>query len=1176
MKATPEGSNTASKKPTLFIDKNDRRLNKQNIGKTLARSNAEVSFVDLSGLGGIAGANLRANSGLPAADTPGTGTGGAGSGGGAGTVGQGNAPLQVANLSAQYVGDSIQASFTFDTTDAANLYFSSFIVQVYNPGTSTYIPLQTFSSEVLSKTSSSQTLNINPSQLSYTGLSNLTVFTKIEIATFAAQYTNGYVESNTFSYTCDLPAPVITVAHSVASYTVTITNFSTLSAIADFSSVAIQEFVSGDTLTQVQAEDTAGTSTWNLAGPQTTTNIETFLAADGNHRWVRAYAYTKSGGKSPVSNYVDVTPDALNPSNLTAPNNVTSATAAFSGHDVVITFTQASTNPGSNINVKLVPVINGTPSSSIYQIFTQTLVNGATTYTIPQSQLTGRFGQEYVSFQAHVYTSSQQNVPSNGTIDIGTFSQTNNLSGFTPQASIINAVSGYGVNFSLGTSGADYGEIYQFYQNPTFMTSTSNPPDYMDAAYQGGTGTSTLVVNNLTYEGGSMSIPSATDPTQYFGYQITGNGITSDSNVFVSAITYNSGTQQYSLSLSYYNASGTLTPYVVSSASGSYHLQCLVYSGSGPASVYNTLYVKPLYVVVAYYTYGGFRTNNSYPTYTYTATPINPAQSLIQNAVQVGGTAGAIYVGSSASTGARIVLGVDSYYNTSNSYSGIFAYDGSATTNTAPTTSIISNAGSYGYTFKTTNALIANWAIGTVTQNSNTINVIQNTLSSGSTYTGLSQNGTYAFWAGSLASGGDTNQFAVKPDGTIYAKNIIITGGSINVGAGAFSVDSSGALIAGNANITGSLNVSLPSTFNSNINMTSSGIFSAFGTLADGTTTATQTAGSSVQIRGGGFTDTLGRSISGGLFAYDTGTGVGTNHNITTWIVAKPIPFTLNGRTTGFTFQTNAALFGSSEGTGWIVQDSTIQSGNGRITLNASSNTITVGANGNSNYGVVLSAAASADQGTGGTPTGYAISAGLISGTPNFSVDHTGTLTATGATISGTLKSASRTSTTDTTHTGYVFNSSDGSFIAGSTTSYIQYNGSTNPINIIANASRVLTTSPNTVSSGTTSTGADTAYAGPSLIQVSPSGVYITGLPIQGNMTLDYSTWDYNFNNVDNTRGYLNIKGLGPVPRQRALVEDPTTGVAKVGFAIYYQDLNVSTSVPNQNSGAVGDLWVSY
>jgi len=1146
MQSTPKSDNAAPKKPTLFIPAGDPRLKTPlALANAFSKSNAEIQTlnnfnlqsISLSALSSSASASIN----LPSSP-------GSGNSGGGGNVTQANAPLQVTNLTANYSGDNIVTTFTFDTTDLANYYFSSFIIQVYNPNTSSWIPLQTFSPESLNKSSSSQSLTINPSQLSYTGLSNLTIFTQIEIATFAAQFTNGYVQSNTFSYVCDLPAPVITVSHSVASYTVTITNFATLQTYSDFYDVIIQEFISNDTLSQVQAEDTAKTSIWNQAGPYTITNTETILAADGNHRWVRAYAQSKSGGQSPASNYVDVTPDALNPSNLTAPNNVTSATAAWSGNNVVITFAQASSNPGSNVNVSLVPVINGNASTTIFGVFTKPLVSGATTFTINQQQLLGYFGQYYISFQAHVYTTSQQNVPSTTTIDIATFSQTNTLAGVTPTASIVNTVDGYGVNFSLGTTGADYGEVYQFYQNPTFLISVLDPPDYIDATYVSGSGTSTLVVNNLTYEGGGMSIPSATDPTQYFGYQITGSNLPSSANVFVSAITYNSGTQQYSLSLSYYNSSGTLTPYFLSSATGNYHMQSLVYSGVGPASVYNTLYTNSLYIVVAYYTYGGFRTNNSYPTYSYIANPINPAQSVISNSVQIG-SGGAIYVGASATTGSRIVLGPSGNKGPdgSSAYSGIFAFDYGSASSTAASTAIITNPGASGYTFETTNAKIADWVIGSSS--------IQNTLNSASNYVGMSATGTYSFWAGSSTSGGDAlANFSVTPQGAVVARKISIYGTGISTdtlisaGSGTFTVKGDGSVTASNATITGTLNVSLPSTFDSNINMTSNGIFSAFGTLADGTTAATQTTGSSVQIRGGGFTDQLSRSIYGGLFAYDT------SHNITTWIVSKPIPFTLNGRTTGFTFQTNAALLGTSEGTGWIVQDSTIQSGNGKITLDASAKTINVLAGDNNGYGVTLSAAATAAGGTGGIPTGYAIQAGLT-GNPNFTVDHKGTLTATGAIINGVLKSsASATGSTTSSLPGYYFNNADGSFILGEANTYIQYAGSGNPI-------YMTTTIPSGYYVG--SDGNYHSQPQTQTLSLSQSGLHINGLSVYGDDTRlssissSYSPFTRVIQYAPQNQTYGNTQMIG--------------GDAVTGFAVYYGN---HSPVGSTGTGFSGDFWV--
>lgn len=1152
MKATPEGSNKASKKPTLFIDVNDPRLKRTNAGITYARSNAEINPVNLSAvpLSALSSATLAGNNLNSLNQVTGTDSSLGVIATNNGQFTQANAPLQVTGLTASYVGDTIVVNFTFDLSDSSNASFTHILFKVYSSVTNTYLSLvSSFSKDLLSTSGSSQTIKLTPYFLSETGVGNTTVFTKVELATFASIYTNGYVESNTFGYTCDLPAPVITASHSTGAYTIAITNLATLKGYADFGDVIIQEYITDNTLTQVQAADTAGTSTWNQVAPATKITPVNVVALDGAHRWIRAYSESTSGGRSPASTYVDVTPDPINPTNLTPPNNFTTANVSFSNNDIAVTWTMPTDHAGTSVRIKLVPVINGTPSSSLYGYFYTPIATGQTSYTIKASNLLGIFGEYYTSYQAHVDALSDQGVPSSTVLDISTFSQTNTLAGFTPQASIINAVSGYGVNFSLGTSGADYGEIYQFYQNPTFLTSTSNPPDYMDASYQSGTGTSTLVVNNLTYEGGDTPLPSATDPTQYFGYQITGNGITTDSNVFVSAITYNSGTQQYSLSLSYYNSSGTLTSYVVSSASGSYHLQCLVYSGNGPASIYNTLYVKPLYVVVAYYTYGGFRTNNSYPTYAYTATPINPAQSLISNSVQIG-SGGAIYVGGSKDTGSRIVLGPSGNKGPdgTSAYSGIFAFDYGSTSSSAASTAIITNPGASSYTFETTNALIANWAI--------TTNNIQNLGSSG-TYVGLSSNpsANYAIWAGAGTSGGDsTSKFTVTPGGAVVARSISIYGnGTDNTtlaigGSGSsapFTVDAQGNMKASAATITGDITAQ-SGNFTGNVNLTDTGILGAYSSGA------TQTAGARVMFR------------STGIYAYDSSS---------TSITPPSTAIFSNALAGGTTFISSQAVFGKSQSTGWTItgSDTATTISSQKITLSSNTETITVLAADSNQNGVIISGATY-------TGSGYAIQSGSLS-SPNFTVTHGGTLTAVGATITGILKSSTSASGANTNSLpGYYLDSSSGAFIMGSASSYIQYQGS-GSINIIGSTTSY--TYLDTVYSGYSGDGAgiraNTYGAGSKIILNNANrGVNLYGMPIQGNYN---SSGYYHTYANENNPGYF---GLGALGRQRMLVEDPYDGMVRLGMGIYYQDSSsggvsgTHTSAPTYTSGYVGDLWVVF
>lgn len=91
------------------------------------------------------------------------------------------------------------------------------------------------------------------------------------------------------------------------------------------------------------------------------------------------------------------------------------------------------------------------------------------------------------------------------------------------------------------------------------------------------------------------------------------------------------------------------------------------------------------------------------------------------------------------------------------------------------------------------------------------------------TYTGISSSGTYAIWAGSPVSAGNSSaKFSVTPAGAVIAQDITITGGSLTVGASSIAA-STGKLISTDAEITGKI------TANSgkigNINIDSGGLY---------------------------------------------------------------------------------------------------------------------------------------------------------------------------------------------------------------------------------------------------------------------------------------------------------------------------------------------------------------
>ena len=112
-----------------------------------------------------------------------------------------------------------------------------------------------------------------------------------------------------------------------------------------------------------------------------------------------------------------------------------------------------------------------------------------------------------------------------------------------------------------------------------------------------------------------------------------------------------------------------------------------------------------------------------------------------------------------------------------------------------------------------------------------------------------------------------------------------------------------------------------------------------------------------------------------------------------------------------------------------------------------------------------------------------------------------------------------------------------------------------------------------TLSSGNTSNTPTeiSAYGGGSKIVINGSKVSITGIPRAGTFDMgDYRSNPY----------YRGASPLGYPPRQRMVIEDPVSGEAQLGMAVYYLDLtkvNVTlTSGPADSMGVQGDLAVMF
>lgn len=204
----------------------------------------------------------------------------------------------------------------------------------------------------------------------------------------------------------------------------------------------------------------------------------------------------------------------------------------------------------------------------------------------------------------------------------------------------------------------------------------------------------------------------------------------------------------------------------------------LVYSGSSPGIVIDSTYTIK-YVKIKYFKTDGATSSISAEQ---SVTPADPGMlSLIDNEVKIS-TTGSILAGDSATSGGRGIF----------NKTGIYFYD----TGGNATSQLMANASSGSPTFITTSAKIADWLVYS--------SRIENTLHAGTTqYTGLSPSGTYAFWAGSTVSGGNSQaNFSVTPAGAVIAKDITITGGSLTVGASSIAA-STGKLTSTDAEITG-------------------------------------------------------------------------------------------------------------------------------------------------------------------------------------------------------------------------------------------------------------------------------------------------------------------------------------------------------------------------------------
>ena len=649
-------------------------------------------------------------------------------------------PSSIANLAAAWSGSDLSITFDFDPSVQSNQFVSAFNIILTPSGGRAY-------------TVNNANINLSTTHQSYvfTGTANQhyfgfpqTSFSSISVQAIDAFGNAGDIATITGpAYNSGLPVPTITVSPITNGYTVSYTTPSQ----PNFNYISIEEYIS--------ASATEPTGVTYRQVYLDTVNPAVITTSDVQQRWVKARFTDKIGTYTAYSAASVVTPAPIQIVNTTPPTDLTAASAAWSGSDIIISYTKPAANAGVRFIVTLTAPNNATGT---FYFFPDGTNNLNQTYKITKANLYAQFGAYYSSFTGTIVSASSVDNRSNG-ISFNVPARVNGLANITPVFTALAVSDGYTVSFNLPSS-ATYAEIYQ--KATDWGTSPANPPDNMTATYVSGgaSGSKTLTVSSATDNDGNTNVPIPV------GYFVLGPGI--QDNTYVVSVSGNQVTLNNSLTQ---QASGTYTFYV------------LVYSGGSPANVYSNFY-SPTYLLVRYYDdFGGYSLNSAQQI----VTPLNPGNlSLIQNPVAFS-TDGSILAGASPTTGPRVLI----------NKTGIYAYDN----NGNPTTTLYGDGtGSNNITLYTQKAQIADWLVGSST--------IQNDLHiSGNNYTGLSASGPYAFWAGADTSGNyDGNaKFSVTPAGVVNASNLNIYGGTINVGGGNFTVDSNGAMKATGADINGKI-----------------------------------------------------------------------------------------------------------------------------------------------------------------------------------------------------------------------------------------------------------------------------------------------------------------------------------------------------------------------------------
>lgn len=1076
-------------------------------------------------------------------------------------------------------GEDLVVEFDWDYSNELNQTISQFILEVTADGITRRTPINTF---LPNKTQNAQTLTLTKSLNRLTfGIFRTSITSVCVISADPFNNVSQSVCAATVpAYVLNLSTPVISITAISNGYSVGYT----IPTQSSFDAIDIWEIEnSGSTAPAIVYAADGVTPTNYKRTYFSNLSPANVITENYNKRWVIARFSSSGGSFTSFCLALATTPTSPVSVDLTPPNEVVSASAAWSGDNIVVSYQLPSSDPGIRVEIVL------TSTNSLVGYFYRFPVGSGTnqTATITKRDLLEQFGQHYSSY-AGVLKSIDSSDNRTGGVSFTVATRANPLTGIIPTFSLTPLTNGYSVfaNNYASTTGVTYMEVYAKHTawttNPTndddVVYRGSNPAVIIDTVY-----TPVYVKvryyddfdNSSSYSNQSNNSITPIDSATVTSFE---NPITFGANgVIYAGPEYDSGKRTLF-------KSGGIFAYDASSTNGSTGLTTQIISDASAGTP--TFITKRAQIADWNITESKIENTLAGIPTSYTGLSATGTYSFWAGSDTTGGDSSANFtVTPAGAVTARNISIIGNGNASSNliSAGGLFTVknNGSVTATSANISGSLNVTGASTFTgnvkLDTGGSLYALGAGGTTSSGIRTI---------------FNSSGVAAY-----NSSGGYAQMLTTPlaDGSVFATTAANIGGwevdSSKIqktgisGKGNIILDSSNGYVAvSNSNITSSL-----AGINSPGNNLTHSVFWAGGTnpndpanpfrvtlggalyaqeaIISGTVTSTGALGTMKMDGDDGFISLATSSKSSYLIPRNG------NIYLTSPSVSDPWTSSSDGKPIASSGPTTGPYFvaGSSFKDYWgtVVNGIGIYTGpwdyfsaaNGTAANTASKPFISATDTGlqlsaNAQVGIIVD--------RGGTATGNKLEPAIPNGTP------------------GILLYTSKSTTAPYTPS----------------TSYGPWAAFT-PEKITLNASNSVVAISGTGVNQDVNGENWSAYDGASRIILDPVyGVIITGVQLQ--RSIDLNMWDANtvipqigvkyhpyndpvnfvvgdgVTSVQTNGSYRNATPLGRHPRQRMMVEDPVTGEMMLGLGIYYKPVTAGTSAPGASTGYAGDFLVQY